>query len=64
MNKLIIGCMSVFCLFFIGGCQTTKNTVTGVAQTTYMAGKGLVEDLVTSAGVVMRTDQWFKDNYW
>jgi hypothetical protein len=64
MNKFIIGCAAVLCLFFIAGCQTTKNTVTGTAQTTYMVGKGLVEDAAGATGAVMAFDQWFKENYW
>jgi len=64
MKKLIIGCLAVFCLFFICGCQTTKNTVTGVAQTTYMIGKGLAEDARTPLGAVLAVDQWFKEHYW
>ena len=64
MNRFIIGCLAIFCLFFIGGCQTTKNVVTGVAQTTYMTGKGLVEDISVPVGSVMAADEWFKENYW
>lgn len=60
MNKLIIGCIAVFCLFSVGGCQTTKNTATGVVNIT----KGLVEDVAVSAGALMKADQWFKENYW
>lgn len=64
MNKLIVRVIVVFSLLFISGCQTTKNTVTGTAQTTYMIGKGLVEDASGVAGAVMAADQWFKEHYW
>ena len=64
MRILIIGFAAVFCLFSMSGCQTTKNAVTGVAHTTYMVSKGVVEDVAVPAGAVMAGDQWVKDNYW
>jgi len=50
--------------FFLGGCQTVKNTGLGAASTLYGFGKGLADDIYNTYKAIEKADQWFRENCW
>ena len=54
--------------FFLGGCQTVKNTGLGIGSgtvsTLYGFGKGLADDIYNTYQAIEKADKWFREHYW
>ncbi len=59
MKGIKLFVLGIFFSSFLG-CATVKGTVTGMAEDTQSAGKGIA----AAFDGLMKADQWFRDNWW
>jgi len=63
MRKLFVPVL-LCAIVMMCGCQTVKNTATGVGMTVYGFGKGVCDDTYNTYKVLDKADKSIEENYW